>query len=758
MRATLALCLTLATASAFAQDTGAADSMQAPMLPAEFPVGDFGWPRQALAPDGRVFTIYQPQIDAWEDGQRLEARVAVAIESTGSEGRVIGALHIAAATETNLDERLVVIHDVEIIEANFPTASEAESTAYLETLRGLVPSATREISLDRVLAYVDRSAERPETLALSNDPPPIFVSPEPAVLIVIDGEPIMSPVTEGNRLRFVVNTNWDLFQVGEGGNWFLRNGDVWLVATDWQGPWRAAGRLPDAFATVPTDDDNWSAVRASFPGRQVEPGELPRVFVADQPSELIVIDGAPTMTPLADTGLHWVSNTESDLLHAPRDGNYYFLVSGRWFRAASLEGPWSFASRELPDSFSQIPADHELADIRYSIPGTPEAEEAIILASIPEKAVVERSEATVDVSYAGDPEFEAIDGTDLSYAVNTAFDVIKVKDDEYYVNFEGVWFVGSTATGPWTVADAIPPEIYSIPADSPVHHTTYCEVYNSTSTTVTFGVTAGYWGVYYGHGSIYFGLGWYWPPYHWYSPHSYYPYYYHRPYAYGAGAWYNPYSGTYGRGGAVYGPYGGFGRASAYNPRTGTYARAAGAWGGYSGAMVAEAYNPRTGGYGRTRQSTNPYGSWGTSTVTRGDQWARTASIRSSEGAIAAGRGSQGRGLVVGGTEDRRGVIVRGANDDVYVGRDGSVYRRDGDSWSQHDGRDWRTVNSSTAAVGGSPSSQRRGPAAAQLDTEHGDRARWRFKGRDLSPRAFRLRSSDATNDAGRRGGGPSEV
>ena len=183
MRATLALCLTLATASAFAQDTGAADSMQAPMLPAEFPVGDFGWPRQALAPDGRVFTIYQPQIDAWEDGQRLEARVAVAIESTGSEGRVIGALHIAAATETNLDERLVVIHDVEIIEANFPTASEAESTAYLETLRGLVPSATREISLDRVLAYVDRSAERPETLALSNDPPPIFVSLEPAVLI-----------------------------------------------------------------------------------------------------------------------------------------------------------------------------------------------------------------------------------------------------------------------------------------------------------------------------------------------------------------------------------------------------------------------------------------------------------------------------------------------------------------------------------------------------------------------------------------------
>ena len=72
-------------------------------------------------------------------------------------------------------------------------------------------------------------------------------------------------------------------------------------------------------------------------------------------------------------------------------------------------------------------------------------------------------------------------------------------------------------------------------------------------------------------------------------------------------------------------------------------------------------------------------------------------SVRSSEGAIVAGRGSQGGGFVAGGTEDRRGAIARGANDDVYVGRDGSVYRRDDDGWSQYDGGEWRTLDTSTA-------------------------------------------------------------
>ncbi len=76
-----------------------------------------------------------------------------------------------------------------------------------------------------------------------------------------------------------------------------------------------------------------------------------------------------------------------------------------------------------------ISPDHERGEILDTIPGTPQAEETLIVLQIPETAVVNRDEATVEVSCAGDPEFEPIEGTDLSYAVNTAFDIIKIAND-----------------------------------------------------------------------------------------------------------------------------------------------------------------------------------------------------------------------------------------------------------------------------------------------------------------------------------------
>ena len=42
------------------------------------------------------------------------------------------------------------------------------------------------------------------------DPPRIVVSTEPAVLVLIQGDPILQAIP-GNDMKFVVNTNWDLF-------------------------------------------------------------------------------------------------------------------------------------------------------------------------------------------------------------------------------------------------------------------------------------------------------------------------------------------------------------------------------------------------------------------------------------------------------------------------------------------------------------------------------------------------------------------
>ncbi len=120
------------------------------------------------------------------------------------------------------------------------------------------------------------------------------------------------------------------------------------------------------------------------------------------------------------------------------------------------------------------------------------------------------------------------------------------------------------------------------------------------------------------------------------------------------GAWYNPYTGGYGRGAAVYGPYGGVGMGASYNPRTGTYARGAAAYGPYGSRAAGQAYNPRTGTYAQTRQGSNVYGNWGSSSVQRGDNWAQTAhrenyrtgtntgAVRTSEGGAAVARTGPG--------------------------------------------------------------------------------------------------------------------
>ena len=56
--------------------------------------------------------------------------------------------------------------------------------------------------------------------------------------------------------------------------------------------------------------------------------------------------------------------------------------------------------------------------------------------------------------------------------MNTDKDVFKV-GDLYYMCFQGVWFMGKSATGPWNVASTVPAEIYKIPISSPAHHVTY---------------------------------------------------------------------------------------------------------------------------------------------------------------------------------------------------------------------------------------------------------------------------------------------
>lgn len=201
---------------------------------------------------------------------------------------------------------------------------------------------------------------------------------------------------------------------------------------------------------------------------------------SDKPTELILFKGNPEYNKIEGANLMWAKNTESWVFQDSSDNQFYFLVSGRWFRAPKLDGPWSYAGNDLPADLKNIPLDFEAADVLASVPGTDEAEGAVLLAQVPTEAVVKRSEAEqkVKVAYQGDPQFQPIEGTSMSYASNTSSDIIKV-ENKYYLCQDAVWFVSDSATGPWKVTTNVPDAIYTIPSSSPAYRVTYVKVVES---------------------------------------------------------------------------------------------------------------------------------------------------------------------------------------------------------------------------------------------------------------------------------------
>jgi hypothetical protein len=654
---------------------------------------DGGWPRLYNLPSGGSMLLYQPQVASWDKMAHIVAFSAVSYrpKTATSEKPLIGTIKIEADTKVALEDRLVNFQKMKIVEANFQTLPKEQVREVVAEIDKAVPDDDRVIALDRVLANMDKSQIVAKNVeGIKADPPTIFFSKTPAVIVNIDGEPIWSPIKE-NDLKFAVNTNWDLFEHGPTKTYYLLNNDTWLKATDVKGPWSPAGTLPGSFTKLPAEE-NWKEVKANLPGKPLSAAAAPKVFVSFQPAELILLTGEPAYRQVPGaTDLLWVSNTESDVFRLGKTGSVYYLVTGRWFSAPDFNGPWTFATPSLPEVFKKIPLEHERSRVLASVPGTDQAAEAVLVAQIPQTARVKKKEMKApEVAFQGDPQFTPIEQTTVQRAVNTDKDVFKV-GDSYYMCYQGVWFVGKTASGPWEVASSVPQEIYKIPVSDPANHVTYVTVEDNDDEWVTFAAAAGYTGMMVAWGCTVWGSGWYYPPYIGYG--GFYPYYY--PYfpTYGYSAWYNPYTGAYGRSARVYGPYGGAGVGARYNPRTGTYARGAAAYGPYGARGVAHAYNPRTGAYGATRQGSNVYGSWGSTAVQRGDDWAitnrytnratgtTTRTIRTDEGSAVTRRGPGGGGVVAG----------EGGN--VYAGKDGNAYRRENGTWQKYDNGGWSNTD-----------------------------------------------------------------
>src|SRR5882672_7015559 len=80
------------------------------------------WPKQIPSGDDTI-VIYQPQVEKWE-GNTLEARAAVAVESKAAPQPTLGVIWLSAQTEVDKEQSLVALTNVQIPKSSFPSAPD----------------------------------------------------------------------------------------------------------------------------------------------------------------------------------------------------------------------------------------------------------------------------------------------------------------------------------------------------------------------------------------------------------------------------------------------------------------------------------------------------------------------------------------------------------------------------------------------------------------------------------------------------------
>jgi hypothetical protein len=400
--------------------------------------------------------------------------------------------------------RLVTLDRLEITKVRFPEASDNGSNA-LAIVRAVLSSGARTVSLDYLVTALGfvQAAARQGPAGLKHTPPEIIWATNRAVLVLVNGEPVLRPIP-GSALERVINTPALLVHDKAGAKYYLAGDGQWFAAGSIKGPWALAQNPPAEVAGLSPAPTNAPAASADSP--------LPRIIVSTSPAELLLTGGMPDFRPIRGTALQYAADSDNQLFFHTTDREAYLLLSGRWFKAKSLNGPWNHvAPRDLPADFARIPPGSPQAVVLASVPGTPQADLAVVANSVPTTATVNRREARMQLAYDGEPKFKPVEGTSLSYAVNAQLPVIRAAD-RYYALDNGVWFTAASPTGPWEVAAEVPEEIYTIPPSSPVYYTTFARVYQATDDEVEVGYTSGYQGAYEDEGTVVYGTGWDYEP------------------------------------------------------------------------------------------------------------------------------------------------------------------------------------------------------------------------------------------------------
>jgi len=453
------------------------------------------WPQKATV-DGTSYVLNAPEYTGIS-GNTVSMKSAVQVQKGGANP-VQGTLTMTAVISQATDPGFVELGNFEITDC---AMGDGSGDAAKSALGSLLNGMAIEAMLTTIVQGVAVDSSR-DVGGLANPVPAIRVVERPAVLVSVNGEPVLGDC--GSGWKRAVNTPSILLKSPDGA-WYARvGGSTWLSAPDLRGPFSAAASEPPSDVVSAVGSVPPPPAGAPAPSAPSAKRTIPDVVVATVPTLLVSTNGAPQLAPACD-GVERATNATVPLLRS--GGKWWTLGSGRWYSTADLtNGPWSYvAAADVPASFANLPAEGPLAAARASVPGTLEANSAVVANSVVRAVSVPRGKASCSVSFRGEPKFVAMDGG-LSFASNSTQPVIG-SGGSFYCCDNGAWFSSPSATGPWQVCDSVPPAVYSIPASSPVYPCSYVEVLASTPETVTFGCTPGYMGTYLQGGTPVYGTG-----------------------------------------------------------------------------------------------------------------------------------------------------------------------------------------------------------------------------------------------------------
>ena len=332
----------------------------------------------------------------------------------------------------------------------------------------------RPMSLERFEAAVavSTAARKGESVPVKNDPPIIHVSKVPAMLILVDGDPVYRDVS-GTPLTRVLNTR-PLILKDCAGKHYLKVFDGWMTAPALTGPWTVAG-------SVPGDVDK--ALKAVI---ELKVADLLVGGDPNDPSERAITQetGPTDLRRYQASGtdrLRGRSQVRAARRHAAdvrgeHDRQHVRLLGGsegvharlrplvpRSLDAARPVGVCRRLNRCRKTSRrSPTRARRKTSRHRSRALSRPKKRSSPTVCRRPLKSSAARRSSRRPTTVTRSSRRSNRQRS--QYVVNSSLPVLAVGSPvEYFGVQNGVWFVSNNLRGPWLVATTVPSEIYSIP-------------------------------------------------------------------------------------------------------------------------------------------------------------------------------------------------------------------------------------------------------------------------------------------------------